>query len=205
MNDIVKHEDLSNVAERIILEEKITKALPGLRKDQRTVIFIDFNNFEWTLKDLKVSINFRDLRQVFAERCNLVDCRAYWAFDYDNAYDQEKNDRLQRAGFRVTHKNLVTNHLGARKGNMDAELVMDVSDVPDNIEHIILFSGDQDFLPLIHKMRQKFKQVSICSTRHLQPPVIRHEVVRAATNFYDIVDLLPKIEYVPQRRQLTDE
>lgn len=185
---------LDDLASQIILEEQITKALPGLRKDQRTAIFIDYNNFYWTLRDLGVTINMAELHKVFADRCCLIDSRLYYAFDFQNQTEQDRCDYFANAGFMVTRKNVVTNHLGQGKGNMDTELAMDANDVPDNIEHVIIFSGDQDFIPLITKLRKRFKQVSVCSTRKLQPPVIRFEVIRAATNFYELTDLLSKIQ-----------
>lgn len=200
MNGIVDNESMNDLASRIVVEEQITKALPGLKKDQRVALFIDYNNFEYMLKDLGVSVNMRELRRVFEDRCQLIDSRIYWAFDYENTICQNKNVQLQKDGYTVTHKDLVTSHLGVKKGNMDAELVLDASDLPESIEHVVLFSGDQDFLPLINKLRKKFKMVSVCSTRKLSVPVIRHEVIRAASNFYEIVDLLPKIRQDYVRR-----
>lgn len=185
---------MDDLADQIILEERITKALPGLRKDQRTAIFIDFNNFSWTLNDLGVQVNMAELRKMFADRCCLIDSRLYYAYDYQNTSDADRCEYLTRSGYTVVRKNIVSNHLGQRKGNMDTELALDAGAIPDNIEHVIIFSGDQDFIALIRKLRGKFKQVSVCSTRTLQPPVIRFEVIREANNFYEIADLLPKIQ-----------
>lgn len=191
---------MDDLASQIILEEQITKALPGLRKDQRTAIFIDYNNIAYTLNDLRVQINMAELRKLFADRCCLIDSRLYYAFDYQNQYYVEQCEAFQKAGFTVTRKNVTTNHQGQRKGNMDTELAMDASSVPDTVEHVIIFSGDQDFIPLISKLRGRFKQVSVCSTRTLHPPVIRYEVIKEANNFYELTDLLPKIQINPPKR-----
>lgn len=185
---------LEGTASQLIIAEVISKALPGLNKNQKTVLLVDYNNLEGTLKKLGASINMWRFRDIFAQRCQLVDARLYWAFDYENQMDVNRNQALMSAGYLVTEKNHVINHQGVRKGDMDVELVMDAMEIPSSIEHVILVSGDSDFIPLINRLRRNFIQVSVCSTRQVQPPVIRHEVIKAASNFYDLADLLPAIE-----------
>lgn len=201
MNTLTHHQTLDETASRIILAEQINKALPGLSKSKKAVLLVDYNNLEGTLKKLNVSIDMRALYELFAERCQLVDARLYWAFDHENIHDSNRNHALATAGYTVTEKNLVVNHLGNRKGDMDVELVIDAMKIPPSVEHVILFSGDSDFIPLINELRKNFKQVSVCSTRTLQTPVIRHEVIKAASYFYDIVDLLPAIGGVQHRSE----
>ncbi len=50
------------------------------------------------------------------------------------------------------------------KGNMDIELAVDAMELADELDHIVLFSGDGDFRSLVEALQQKGKRVSVVST-----------------------------------------
>ena len=75
------------------------------------------------------------------------------------------------------------------KGNMDIELAVDAMRLADNLDHIVLFSGDGDFRSLVAALQQKGKRVSVVSTLQTQPPMIADELRRQADQFVDIADL----------------
>ena len=58
-----------------------------------------------------------------------------------------------------------TDSMGRRKikGNMDIELAVDALDLADKLDHIVIFSGDGDFTPLVSCLQRKGVRVSVVS------------------------------------------
>jgi hypothetical protein len=75
------------------------------------------------------------------------------------------------------------------KGNMDIELTVDAMRLADNLDHVVLFSGDGDFRSLVAALQQKGKRVSVVSTLQTQPPMVADELRRQADQFVDLADL----------------
>ncbi|MEO0718912.1 MAG: NYN domain-containing protein, partial [Pseudomonadota bacterium] len=59
----------------------------------------------------------------------------------------------------------------------------------DNLDHVVLFSGDGDFRVLVEAIQRKGVRVSVVSTIRSQPPMIADELRRQADNFIDLEDL----------------
>jgi uncharacterized LabA/DUF88 family protein len=68
------------------------------------------------------------------------------------------------------------------------------------IDHMVLFSGDGDFRPLVEAVQRRGVRVSVVSTTSTQPPMIADELRRQADQFIDIVELQPKISRDPTER-----
>ena len=88
-----------------------------------------------------------------------------------------------------------TDSAGRRKvkGNMDIELTVDAMRLADNLDHIILFSGDGDFRSLVAALQEKGRRVSVVSTLQTQPPMVADELRRQADQFVDLADLEAQI------------
>ena len=67
-----------------------------------------------------------------------------------------------------------TDSMGRRKvkGNMDIELAVDAMELAPHVDHIVLFSGDGDFRPLVESLQRQGVRVSVVSTIRSQPPMI---------------------------------
>jgi uncharacterized LabA/DUF88 family protein len=75
------------------------------------------------------------------------------------------------------------------KGNMDIELTVDAMELAPHVDHIVLFSGDGDFRPLVAALQRKGVRVSVVSTIRSQPPMIADELRRQADNFIELEEL----------------
>jgi uncharacterized LabA/DUF88 family protein len=84
-----------------------------------------------------------------------------------------------------------TDAFGRRKikGNMDIELAIDVMEISDQVEHIVIFSGDGDFRRLVEAVQRKGVRVSVVSTMRSQPPMVADELRRQADNFIELNDI----------------
>jgi uncharacterized LabA/DUF88 family protein len=91
------------------------------------------------------------------------------------------------------------------KGNMDIELAVDAMEMADRIDHMVLFSGDGDFRPLVAGMQRKGVRVSVVSTIRSQPPMIADELRRQADNFIELEELKDVVGRPPRPMREGDE
>ena len=70
----------------------------------------------------------------------------------------------------------------------------------DNLDHIVLFSGDGDFRSLISAVQAKGRRTSVVSTLTTRPPMVADELRRQADQFIDLADLREEIGREPNER-----
>ncbi|MDA0656144.1 MAG: NYN domain-containing protein, partial [Proteobacteria bacterium] len=88
-----------------------------------------------------------------------------------------------------------TDDAGRRKikGDMDIELAVDMLELCEQLDHVILFSGDGDFRRLIEAVQRKSTRVTVVSTVRSQPPMAADELRRQADFFIDLKDLADEV------------
>ena len=93
-----------------------------------------------------------------------------------------------------------TDAMGRRKikGNMDVELAIDMMEMAEQLDHVVLFSGDGDFRRLVEAVQRKGLRVSVVSTIKSSPPMVADELRRQADNFIELADLVPLIARSPR-------
>jgi uncharacterized LabA/DUF88 family protein len=87
------------------------------------------------------------------------------------------------------------------KGNMDIELAIDVMQLSDNLDHIVLFSGDGDFRSLVAAVQAKGRKVTVISTLTTRPPMISDDLRRQTDIFIDLADMKDDIGRDPAERE----
>ena len=173
---------------------------------EKTVLFIDGANLYATTKSLGFDIDYRRLLKEFQSRGNLLRAFYYTALIEDQEYSSIRPllDWLDYNGYTVVTKPVkeFTDSTGRRKikGNMDIELAVDAMEMADHIDHLVLFSGDGDFRPLVEAVQRKGVRVTVVSTVSTQPPMIADELRRQADQFLDLVELQDKIGRDPAER-----
>ena len=75
----------------------------------------------------------------------------------------------------------------------------------DNVDHIVLFSGDGDFRRLVEALQRRGKRVSVVSTLKSSPPMMSDDLRRQADNFIELQTLQPLIQRDSAARQNADE
>ncbi|ACA14621.1 protein of unknown function DUF88 [Methylobacterium sp. 4-46] len=166
---------------------------------QRSALFIDGANVYATTKALGFDIDYRKLLADFRSRENLIRAFYYTALIEDQEYSSIRPliDWLDYNGYRVVTKPAkeFTDSTGRRKikGNMDIELTIDALELSPYIDHMVLFSGDGDFKPLVAAMQRRGVRVTVVSTIQTQPPMVSDDLRRQADDFVDIVHLIPRI------------
>ena len=175
-------------------------------QDERVALFIDGANLYATAKSLGFDIDYRRLLTYFRKRSRLIRAIYYTALMEDAEYSPIRPliDWLDYNGYRVVTKPAkeFTDSLGRRKvkGNMDIELAIDVMQLADNLDHVVLFSGDGDFRSLISAVQAKGRRTSVISTLTTRPPMVADELRRQADQFIDLADLRDEIGREPNER-----
>jgi len=173
-------------------------------RDERLALFIDGSNLYATAKALSFDIDYKLLRQEFMRRGKLLRAFYYTALLENEEYSPIRPlvDWLQYNGFTLVTKpakEFVDSH-GRRKikGNMDIELAVDAMEMAGHVDHIVLFSGDGDFKPLVQGLQRRGARVSICSTIRSQPPMIADDLRRQCDNFIELDELREVIGRPPR-------
>ncbi|MFT4743476.1 MAG: uncharacterized LabA/DUF88 family protein, partial [Yoonia sp.] len=164
-------------------------------RDERLALFIDGSNLYAAAKALGFDIDYKLLRAEFMRRGKMLRAFYYTALLENDEYSPIRPlvDWLNYNGFTMVTKPAkeYTDSMGRRKvkGNMDIELAVDAMELAPHVDHIVIFSGDGDFRPLVEALQRKGVRVSVVSTIRSQPPMISDDLRRQCDNFIELDEL----------------
>jgi uncharacterized protein (TIGR00288 family) len=117
--------------------------------NQRIGVFIDVQNMYYSAKHLYNSkVDFKTiLKEAIADR-KLIRAIAY-VVKADVKDENTFYDALSEMGFEVKSKELQIFYGGAKKGDWDVGIAMDVMRLAPKLDTIVLVSGDGDFSDLL--------------------------------------------------------
>ena len=162
---------------------------------ERVALFVDGANLYATAKTLGFDIDYKRLLGLFRQKGQLVRALYYTALAEAQEYSSIRPliDWLDYNGYTMVTKPTkeFTDSMGRRKvkGNMDTELTVDAMKLSEQLDHVVIFTGDGDFRALVQALQERGKRVSIVSTLQTQPPMVADELRRQADQFIDIADL----------------
>ncbi|MFH1854933.1 MAG: NYN domain-containing protein [bacterium] len=116
---------------------------------QRVGVFVDVQNMYYSAKNLyKKKVNFGTILKKASDDKQLVRAIAY-VIKAD--VEQESNffEALQKQGYEVKAKDLQVFFGGAKKGDWDIGIAMDVMRTAHKLDVVVLVSGDGDFKDLL--------------------------------------------------------
>lgn len=192
---------------RIPLTEIRRNTLEGaimFYRDERLALFIDGANLYAAAKALGFDIDYKLLRAEFMRRGKMLRAFYYTALLESDDFSPIRPlvDWLNYNGFTMVTKPAkeYIDSQGRRKvkGNMDIELCVDAIELAPHVDHMVLFSGDGDFRPLVECVQRKGVRVSVVSTIRSQPPMISDELRRQADNFIELDELKDVIGRPPR-------
>ena len=125
-----------------------------INKEQRVGIFVDVQNLYYSAKNLyNAKVNFAAvLREAVAGR-KLVRAIAY-VIKADIKEEKSFFDALEKIGYEISSKDLQTFAGGAKKGDWDIGIAMDMIEQANKLDTLILVSGDGDFVDLLQHLRR---------------------------------------------------
>ncbi|ATQ42730.1 NYN domain-containing protein [Caulobacter mirabilis] len=162
----------------------------------RLALFIDGANLYSQAKALGFDIDYKKLLDEFRKRGVLIRAYYYTAL-VENGDDfspiRPLVDWLDYNGFSVVTKPAkeFTDAQGRKRwrGDMDMEIAVDMMEISAKADHLVLFSGDGDFRPLVEAIQRKGVRVTVVSTVKSQPPMCSDDLRRQCDSFVDLADL----------------
>ena len=117
--------------------------------NQRIGVFVDVQNMYYSAKQLYGSkVNFRTILTDAIANRELIRAIAY-VIKADVKDENTFYDALEEMGFEVRAKDLQVFYSGAKKGDWDVGIAMDVMRLAPKLDTVVLVSGDGDFSDLL--------------------------------------------------------
>jgi len=123
-------------------------------KEQRVGVLVDVSNMYHSAKNLyKKRVNFQEvLKQAVAGR-KLIRAIAY-VVRTEQGEETPFFEALDKQGFEVNMKDLQIFAGGAKKGDWDVGITVDAIKLSQNLDVIILITGDGDYVPLVKYLKE---------------------------------------------------
>ena len=134
-----------------------------MRAEQRVGLFVDIQNLYYTARNVyNARVNFNAvLKDAVGDR-PLVKAVAY-GIKADMPEEGTFFDALRKAGFEVKLKELQSFYGGAKKGDWDVGIVMDIIKMNPKLDVVVLASGDGDYIPLLEYLQVLGQRVELVS------------------------------------------
>jgi uncharacterized LabA/DUF88 family protein len=166
-----------------------------MRAEQRVGIFVDIQNLYYTARNVyNARVNFTTILKDAAGDRPIVRAIAY-GIKADMPEEQTFFDALKKAGFEVKLKELQSFYGGAKKGDWDVGIVMDIIKLLPKLDVVVLASGDGDYIPLLEYLQIQGVRVELVSFGKSTSSKMRNEIVDA----YLDLDLDPRKYLMPIR------
>lgn len=150
---------------------------------KKVAIFADVQNIYYTTRQAYGrQFNYRKLWQQVSAEGEIV-CATAYATQRSDDQQVKFQDALKHIGFTVKLKPYIQRSDGSAKGDWDVGITIDVLDVADNVDCIVLLSGDGDFDLLLEKLKMDYKIRTIV---YGVPELTANSLINAASEYYPI-------------------
>lgn len=174
---------------------------------ERVAFFIDGANFYQTARSLNVDIDYRRVLSSFVGDAYLLRANYYTALAEDQEFSSLRPlmDWLDYNGFHITTKPMreFTDNSGQRRRvrpSLEVDLTVDAMTLCEEVNHIVLFTGDGAYRPLVEALQKRGRKVSVISSLKTNPSMISDDLRRQADHFLDLADLTDRIGRDPSDR-----
>jgi uncharacterized LabA/DUF88 family protein len=156
---------------------------------QRVGLFVDVQNMYYSAKNLyNKKVNFGEIMKIAADKRALIKATAY-VIKAD--VEQEANffEALHHQGYDVKAKDLQVFFGGAKKGDWDVGIAMDVMRSAGKLDVVVLVSGDGDFRDLVEHVKSLGCRAEVIAFRKTASA----RLIEEADNFTDLDTIKEKI------------
>ncbi len=158
-----------------------------LNKSERTGVFIDGANHWHALQANNLRMDWAIVKEQIAENCTLISLRYYTGVLKENQDNpvQKLVDWLSYNGYLTVTKFARLVDEDKLKANMDIEIAVDMMILAPRLDHIILFTGDGDFVRVVEAVQLLGCKVTVVSTPNACADILK----RVADEFVDLQDI----------------
>jgi len=123
---------------------------------KRIAVFVDVQNIYYTTRQAYGrQFDYRKLWQRISAEGEIVSAIAYAIHRGDEKQLQFQN-ALRHIGFTVKLKPYIQRSDGSAKGDWDVGITIDIMEVAQQVDTVVLLSGDGDFDLLLQKIRKDY-------------------------------------------------
>ncbi len=123
---------------------------------KKIALFVDVQNIYYTTRDIYGrQFNYRKLWRRISSEGEIISATAY-AIHRGNDKQLKFQAALKHIGFEVKLKPYIQRSDGSAKGDWDVGISLDVMETAQNVNTVILLSGDGDFDLLLQRINTKY-------------------------------------------------
>ena len=150
---------------------------------KRTAIFVDVQNIYYTTREAYGrQFNYRRLWQRISAGGEIIVANAY-ATQRSDDKQIKFQDALKHIGFHVKLKPYIQRSDGSAKGDWDVGITIDVLEAAQDVDRVVLLSGDGDFDLLLEKIR---KDYAISAEVYGVPALTARSLINAASSYHPV-------------------
>lgn len=118
-------------------------------------VFVDVSNLFYSAKSAGVEVNYCRLLEHAVAGRDLIRASAYTGVDPDNPNQRKFIDFLRSNGYKTICKDIHKYEGGRIKANLDIEIAVDIMLLSENLDVVVLVSGDGDFVRLLEAVQSR--------------------------------------------------
>ena len=150
---------------------------------KRIAIFVDVQNIYYTTREAYGrQFNYRRLWQRVSAGGEIIVATAY-ATQRSDDKQIKFQDALKHIGFRVKLKPYIQRKDGSAKGDWDVGITIDILEAAQDVDRVVLLSGDGDFDLLMEKIR---KDYAVSAEVYGVPALTARSLINAASIYQRI-------------------
>ena len=130
---------------------------------QNVGVFVDVSNLFYSAKSAGVEVNYCRLLDFAVAGRDLIRACAYTGVDPDNPNQRKFIDFLRANGYKVVCKDIHKYEGGRIKANLDIEMAVDIMLLSQNLDVVVIVSGDGDFVRLVEATQMRGVRCEIIS------------------------------------------
>jgi uncharacterized LabA/DUF88 family protein len=152
---------------------------------KKIAIFADVQNIYYTTRQAYGrQFNYKKLWQRIGYEGEIVTAIAY-AIHRGDDKQLKFQDALKHIGFSIKLKPYIQRSDGSAKGDWDVGITIDVMDIAQDVDTIILLSGDGDFDLLLEKIKTDY---AVSAEVYGVPSLTANSLINAASIYHPIED-----------------
>ena len=157
------------------------------QSQDKTAVFVDVQNIYYTVRQAYgCHFNYSAFWKDISTGGQIVHAFAY-AIDRGDNKQRQFQQILKNIGFEVKLKPYIQRSDGSAKGDWDVGITLDVVEYAQQVDKVVLASGDGDFDLLLQKVIHNF---AVKADVYGVPSLTANSLINSASNYYPITDTL---------------
>ena len=153
-------------------------------------VFIDIQNVQETFERQGKEVRYDALRRnvILQNKGEEAEYKfiAFVPFKRDDERRQRLIDALSFQGYRVVAKPVRERVDGSVKANMDIEITLEILSMAEYLEHVILITGDGDFVALVDWLSRRGRRITVIGLGRGYTSV---ELIRSCDVYYNMDEI----------------